>query len=241
MEKTLTIATAIPVSGREQMLKLTIPRLVKQGVLTLCIGHTESERNICVDAGAIFYKVPSDWTLGRKCQYGLNLIRGSDIAMFIGSSGMISDNWLDVLVPEFEKGYAMVGVAGTYILDIQPGNNKRMIYYERFGHPLAVGRMISKKALDLIDWTLFRTDVRVGMDRMAMKRLEPLRKGFGKNFILEIPNQDIVKSVRTSTYKWHCLHPIDRTPFKNFPFIDSIIADKIIDDYFPELKNMFNE
>ena len=139
----IKISTAIPVSGREPLLKLTIKRLVNQGIHVICIGHTETEKDVCVNAGASFFKVDSSWTLGQKCQYGVDLLRGSDFVMFIGSAGMVSNNWLGVVINEASKGYAMVGTAGTYILDVQHNNKKEMIYFKghlgaRSYEPLAV-------------------------------------------------------------------------------------------------------
>jgi len=139
-----------------------------------------------------------------------------------------------------QQGYAMSGTESIYFLDVQPKNQKRMFHWggyvgERKGEPIGTGRMISRKALDLVNWSLFDINLSMGMDGSMLKHLAPAARYF-KALVFNHPD---LKCLSISTYRWENLHNYEKESC--YPTSKSVDADAIIDEFFPEMHNLFNE
>lgn len=237
----MTVAV-VPVKGRGPLLKLTISRLVSQGCKVICIGSTISEEKICIAAGAEYLHIPENICLGAKWQFGIDHARRykPESIMIMGSSDMVQDGWVEIMNKELAKGYAMVGTEGIYFLDIQQGNKKQMVHWigyanNRKGEPLGTGRMISAKAMDLIDWQLINKSINSSIDYSICQNLLPVEKHFTK-LIQNIPN---LVSLSISTYKWSNMHNFERECTN--PGTYQVDHDAMIRKYFPEMFNLFSE
>jgi hypothetical protein len=153
----LTVAAIIPVKGRLPLLKHTITRLKqKNGVNhVICVG-SEDEREVCEQAGAIFI-IHENYPLGKKWNAGFMKAKElkPDVCLFVGSSDWISDNWIEYC-SKYMSSYDMVGKPDFKLLDY--GKQFRMCDWKgytdprRKGEPIGIGRMISSRILDLMNW-----------------------------------------------------------------------------------------
>jgi hypothetical protein len=238
----MNTVAVVPIKGRGPLIKLTIGRLVKQCYKVICIGSRESERTICEAVGATFIMIPDNICLGAKWQLGIDHARKLNpySIMIMGSSDMVQNGWVEIMNDELTNGYAMTGTEGIYFLDIQQGNKKRMIHWagyfgSREGEPIGTGRVISAKALDLINWQLINKSINSSIDYSICQSLEPVRPHFTKL----IHNQKGLKCLSISTYKWENMHKFERELMS--PKAKLINADEIIKEYFPEMFNLFKE
>lgn len=243
----MKITAVMPVKGRLPLLKHTIGRLIKNNISVVCCGHTDEELVVCIKAGAEFIQVPDHTQLGLKWQLCINLARQEndcDAIMIMGSSDFVSDNWCDVLYPDFDKGYGMTGTAGILFLDIAKGNELSMIewkgYHEhRIGEPIGTGRMISRKMLDLLDWQLFDRNINSSLDHSTMKKIWAVKDKWEGDPIYCNPSKDI-RALSISTYQWVNKHSFLRESLS--PTAKRIEnPDEVLTKYFPEVVNLFNE
>jgi hypothetical protein len=237
----MNVIAVMPVKGRLPLLKHVIERLVRQGVKVICAGHTNEEKNICESSGAEFLTVETNIKLGAKWQLCVNRARSykPDALMIMGSSDMVSDNWIETLSVKITEGYMMAGTEDVYYLDIQPRNKKRAIHWKgyvgpRKGELVGTGRMINSKALDLINWRLINPNIDLGIDASMMKNLMLTRHRF-KKFIYTGKDQSCLS---ISTYKWANLHNFNAE--SSYPTSGTANVE-LIDNMFPEIKNLFNE
>lgn len=198
----------MPVKGRFPLLKLTIKRLVKQGCIVICSGHTEKEKEVCESVGAIFLMCHEETPLGKKWQICADKAKefNPDGILIMGSSDMVQDGWCDELYKAIDKGYAKAGTGGCYFLDIQKDKYEACYWGgysdERKGESIGTGRLIGKKALELLDYHIFDEWLDNGLDYSTHKKLESIEHHFkGVSF-----NHKGLKCLSISTYAWENKH-----------------------------------
>ncbi len=233
----------IPVSGREILLHHTIKRLSKQTYPTsaICCGHTESEKAVCEEAGAIFISCPADTPLGEKWQLCAELARhqeGVEAVMILGSSDWVEDKWVETLMKE---PYGALGSKGLFFYDIRPCNTTRLYFWPgytgptRAGEPIGTGRIIKRELLDKMNWEIFYRDYTNSLDWSTMRLVEAV----GEQMVCYDGD---LKGLSISTYRWenkHSFRGLIRTSKVQW-YNDAAIAE-FIPKYFPEGINLFND
>jgi glycosyltransferase involved in cell wall biosynthesis len=193
----------IPVFGRQPLIKHTIERLLNVNGVdhVLCVGDA-ADKDVCKKAGAD-YSLHRNSPLGAKWNHGFKVARdyGADAAVFVGSSDWLSANWLDVMLPRLQ-GNDMIGVAGFTMCDVR--EDLRSVYWggytgQRAGEPIGIGRIISAKALDKMDWKPFDDNRENSMDRTMFSRCRRVKL---------IEDKEIV-ALSISTGKWPNKHIFD--------------------------------
>lgn len=236
------VYAVMPVKGREELLKHTIERLKKQTypTMAICCGHTESEKEVCEKAGAIFIMCPEDTHLGDKWNRCIKVAKerkDAEAVMILGSSDWIEDAWVERMMNEPHNA---VGTAGLYFLDIQRSNYLAMYYWpgykkSRAGESIGAGRVIKKKILDKVKWTLFYSDWDVSLDFSTTQILNGV-----KEQIVCVDNPPVGLSI--STYKW-----VNKHNFRTLMRRDGLHRYKesrikeFLEKYFPEAINIFNK
>lgn len=226
----MNITAVVPVHGREPLLKYTIGRLARQ-VNTICIGHYESECAICEEAGATFFYMPPGTSLGRKWQSAVDEARmiDTDVILVMGSASMISDNWIDEMVPHLEN-YDMVGAAGIHYYYITH-NVRKLCYWSgykggRSHEPIGVGRLIRKSFLDKANWQIFDVKANHSLDYSTMQKLQYYHGSIGVI-------QHNAHSVHISTDKWP-----NKNGYVKMAHRSKQLAIDALDSIFPELKDI---
>ena len=220
----------IPVSGREALLTYTISRLSRQVGTVICMGHTASECEAVESEGGLFYSLPPHATLGIKWQDAVNIARDfdPDKILIMGSSSMISDNWIDVFSP-YLKDHDMVGAAGIHYYHVE---RRELCYWSGYKggraiEPIGVGRLIRRSTLDALDWQIFAIGLNRGLDDSTMKRVQKIHGS-----VLNLRSHGCC-SVRISSQKWNNTNSHDSMARRS-----KILKGHEIDEFFPELKTM---
>ena len=244
MKKTVAI---IPVKGREPLLYFTVKRLVDNGIVVVCTGHTMSEKCVAEMAGAEFITVQDIIPLGKKWQIALDRAKkyNPDSVLYMGSSDWVSANWCEVLQKDLDDGYAMSGTKGIYFLDIQPKNEKRMIWWggykeDRGNEPIGTGRLFSREILDVLDWRLFDITKDSSIDYCQMLALEAVSGMWPEGKLVHFNESREIASLSISTYRWGNKHSFANE--SKYPTAKVILSpDNILKKYFKEAVNLFNE
>lgn len=203
--KTFKVVAVIPVHGRLPLLPLTIRRLYKRnGVdVVICVGDGIAEKAICKEAGAKWVSY-QNLPLGAKWNAGFMAAKeyNPDAVLYVGSSDWLSDNWLTAMEPLVNQ-HQMVGVPGCYFGDI--GYEVRLVYWPgyqgtRADETIGIGRMLSKKLLDAIDWKPFHDDKSSSLDR-SMKE-KAAKVGVQDYFV----HRNDIMALSISTNQWENKH-----------------------------------
>lgn len=226
------VVACIPVNGRLPLLKHTIERLYKKnGVYKVICSGGDEEKDTCINAGAEFIIHPNH-PLGRKWNAAFQAARkhNPDACLFVGSSDWLSDNWISSLSP-FINEYDLVGLPGCYFADI--GQEYRACYWpgykgRREGESIGIGRMISRRILNLMNWQPFNDNIDNSLD-FSMD--EKVLKHAGKRIMVDAKE---IFSLSISTNKWINKHKFDQ-------HWNNILKSERIKQPIPFLMNNFPE
>jgi glycosyltransferase involved in cell wall biosynthesis len=221
------VVAVIPVFGRLPLLKYTIKRLLeKNGVHdVVCVAETQEEFNVIHDNGA-HVVIHENKPLGKKWNAGFQYARSlnPDVIVFVGSSDWLSDNWIPTMLPHMDE-FDMIGKKDFTMMDIgyEPifesiGGRKlevsheeqiRMCYWFGYGEgkrkdePIGIGRMVSARILDKIDWKPFDDTKDNSMDwQMYQKVIE-------QNGAIGLIEDDTMIALSVSTNRWPNMHKFE--------------------------------
>jgi len=233
------IVAVAPVYGRIPLLKHTITRLIKKNkVQVVCVGDGKKEQEICTSLGAYWVNAHNK-PLGRKWNAGFKFASTlhADAALFVGSSDWISDNWINKLTP-YLQSTDMLGTAGCHFLHVAedlklchwPGYTDR-----RKGESIGIGRLISSRVLDKLNWEPFDDILDSSLDHSMVTRIQSV--GGTSNLIEDTE----ILSVSISTNFWPNKHRFldhynNILPSKRVPFAENWAAN-----YFPEALTLKQE
>jgi len=224
------IVAVIACHGRLPLLELTIHRLINKNLVkhVVCVGGP-LERETCESAGAIFVEHENN-PLGKKWNAGFEKARtlGCDGALFVGSSDWLSDNWLSYMVPLLGE-YDLIGKADFYLLDI--GETRRACHWlgytgERRNEPIGIGRVVSARILDKINWQPFNPAMNNSMDYQMLQNVDAHN---GRSVMIV---EDSMESLSISTNRWVNLHKFEEHWSNKLPSIK--LDSNAFDVDFPE-------
>jgi glycosyltransferase involved in cell wall biosynthesis len=239
------IVAVIPVFGRRPLVKLTIERLLKKNGVhnVICVGDVSKDERVCKDAGAEWVTHPNK-TLAAKWNAGFLAAKKykPDACLFVGSSDWISDTWVPTLGP-LVKDFDLIGLPGCYLLDINmtPARiSMRAVHWPgykgpREGESIGIGRIISARILDRINWQPFENKLDHSLDFSMQTKV--LNAG-GK---LKLVKTDEVFSMAISCNEWPNKHNFESHWSNRLPSrkINGKEIDNFVMKNFPEAYNIF--
>lgn len=130
---------------------------------------SEKEMESLCDQYAIRYVTHPNLPLGKKKNFGLNACEKLpfDYLMEIGSDDLVLNDLLDAYRPLIGK-WDFFGVRDIAYVDSVTGACRR---YTSSKSTYGAGRMISRKALQMVNWKLWRDDLNKGMDNNSVMNL----------------------------------------------------------------------
>jgi len=153
----------IPCFGRFKLLEKTVERLYKVNGVSkvILIGHEPFVKRMADQTGSVFVNhknnpLGSKWNAGFLAAKELN----PDAVLFVGSSDWISEEWLPTAL-KYLPEYDLIGKLDCHLLDINTAAGKRLVHWPGYGHgvraeePIGIGRVISARVLNKIDWKPF--------------------------------------------------------------------------------------
>lgn len=230
------VAAVIPVHGRLELLPFTIKRLLwKNGVdVVICVGNESSEKAICISAGAKWVEHANS-PLGAKWNAGFVAAKAynPDAVVYVGSSDWLSNSWLTIMEPLVNR-HQIVGVPGCYFIDI--AESIRLTYWpgyqgQRSDETIGIGRMLSRKLLDAIDWKPFDDTKEGSLDR-SMKD-KAAKVGFKDIFVVD----NRIKAMSISTPKWSNKHKFIHHWSGMLPSQRITNPENFYKEYFPEIES----
>lgn len=231
------VIAVIPVLGRRELVKHTVERLLKKNgcYKVICVGDDLEDKKVCVKAGA-------EWVthvnkpLGDKWNRGFYEARkySPDACLFVGSSDWVSDYWLSEMTP-YLKDYDLIGTPGCHFLHIE--NGFKLCYWPgyvgwREGESIGIGRLISAKLLNRLEWNPFSSRLDNSMDGSMQERCKQAA-GLSYNVCSEK-----IKSVSISTNVWENKHKFSDHYSNILLSVKIENADEWVEDNFPEAKEV---
>ncbi len=166
------IIAVIPVHGRELLLKYTIRRLYNKNKLfkVICVGEKKTEKEVVLQEKGIWVEYKNN-PLGKKWNMGFKIaqIYNPDAVLFVGSSDWISSDWIDEAYTYIDE-FGIIGKHEFTMADITKGELKTCHW---LGYPkhtnrnketIGIGRLVSRKLLDVIDFLPFDNNLNSSMD-----------------------------------------------------------------------------
>ena len=232
------IVAPIPVNGRRPLLKYTISRLQAQGVQVICLGHDREDEYLCKSLGAEWIE-HNNSPLGAKWNSGFMAAKKYNPTgvIFVGSSDWISDNYI-AEAEEKIKQFDLVGKLGCHFVDV--ADKIRLVNWTGYGigprsyEPIGIGRVLSSRFLDKINWQPFNNRLESGLDwHMWLKAIHA-------DASVGIFDTDEIKLLSISTNKWNNKHKFDDH------WLNKLRSYKIYGDdkdeflkSFPEIEELF--
>jgi len=137
-----------------------------------------TENDDCVDLlreFQVYYKEHENLPKGKKFNYGVDMLREVDFThmMILGSDDVVSSRFMEVsLAQDPNNEYDIIGTNGLWFW----GMNSRRAGFNRFGYfPVkgvlaGPGKMVSKRALEAVDYAPWPDDCGGGMDAKMMQK-----------------------------------------------------------------------
>lgn len=231
-KKPYHVIACMAVKGRRPLLEFTIKRLLnKNGCYkVICSGDDPEDKIICEASGAEWVD-HSNKPLGKKWNSSFQAAKkyNPDACLFTGSSDWISDNWIYTMKPYVEK-FGLVGAPGMYLADVS--TKIRVCHWagyvgRRRGESIGIGRMISSKVLDSVQWRPFHEEIDSSLDGSMINRC-------GKDYLV----LENIKSLSLSTNIWGNKHSFSQHFNNLLPSTKVSDVDNFIKD-FPELLQFY--
>lgn len=198
------IYAPIPIYGRLPLVKLTLERLIRQGITPIGVGHEREARKLCRELGVKFVRHENE-PLGMKWNAGFMACNQSDCeaVLFVGSSDWVSDKYIDLLRKNINK-HEIIGVAGCHFVDV--GREIRLVHWRgytdeiRKGEPIGIGRLLSVDFLKRIEWLPFNYNLNSSLDRSMYQKATNVHL---------IKNTEEIQCLSISTNKWVNKHKFE--------------------------------
>lgn len=159
----------------------SIHRLMKSfpeiQIITVVAGSQKSKsRKIVEKYGFDYIEVPNS-PIGRKANARLKACKkhNPDAVLLLGSDDLISNDTFAFYLDNI-RHYSEIAPLDIYYYDTESKTMAHSIGYtgKREGEPIAVGRMLDKEILNLVDWQLWSDGEERFLDGWVIKKLSGL-------------------------------------------------------------------
>lgn len=204
----MKLTAPIPVFGRFPLVRLTISRLKRQGVIPIILGHEREAMDIAKQMNVEFISIDND-PLGYKWNKGFQASKNyqADGVMFMGSSDWCSDDYVDSVRLHL-KDFGMIGMLGCHFADVS--QSIRLVHWKGYGkgqryqEPIGIGRVLRADFLEKINWTPFNPQLSSGLDWSMWLQAIKNDQDIGI-----LPDDGQIKLLSISTNKWSNKHKFE--------------------------------
>lgn len=234
-DKPFKVVACLPVFGRGPLVEHTIRRLYTKNDVdkVICAGHEPALKAICERAGALWVNHRNN-PLGSKWNSAFQAAKqfNPDACLYVGSSDWLSDNWIPTLRP-YLNDYDMVGVPGMHLLHAcyEPLLCEWAGYTtDRKTESIGIGRMLSRRLLDKIQFKPFSDRLESGLDySMQQNSIQKAAR------IKMVDDKNII-ALSLSTNLWDNKHKFWEHYSGQIPSKRVLDVDNWIEKNFPEAK-----
>jgi len=197
----MIVTAPIPVFGRFPLVRLTISRLKRQGVIPIVMGHEREAEEIAKEMDIEFIHIDNH-PLGNKWNAGFAASRyyKADAVMFMGSSDWCSDDYVESIKLHI-KDFGMLGMLGCHFADVS--DDIRLVHWKGYGpgqryqEPIGIGRVLRADFLNEINWRPFDPRLNAGLDWSMWLKANKANQDIGI-----LPDDGQIKLLSISTNKW---------------------------------------
>jgi hypothetical protein len=206
----MKIAFVMASHGRVNLVKQNINNILSMGDLYLAITEkSEAEqysKSESVTGNQLHIETVPNNPLGNKWQHSVDMARKSnpDYLVTCGSDDFLSTDYVENAIKIIEQGHDFVGVNGWYMSDGKKFWKTKYRHLRDF--PAGSGRVLTKKALDLINWQMYDRK----LDRLLDDKLRnQVQKHKIKTFISQDPDKEGLRILAVKG-KWDVLNPLEK-------------------------------
>jgi tetratricopeptide (TPR) repeat protein len=144
------------------------------------IDSENSNRELFADDERFEYYNYSNQPLSNKWNFGCQMLRKIDFdyVIILGSDDIIDNNVFRLYDENMDKNFDVIGMLDVYLFDLKQlkayywgGYPKK---HKRFGESIGMGRCLSKKILENLNYQLWENDLNKALDRSMMARIQSL-------------------------------------------------------------------
>ena len=198
----MKLCAPIPVFGRFPLVRLTISRLKRQGVIPIIMGHEREALDISKEFNVEFISIDND-PLGNKWNAGFMACQNysPDGVIFMGSSDWASDDYIQS-VKDALNDFPFIGMLGCHFADVS--DKVRLVHWpgyamgQRKYEPIGIGRVLRSDILTKMNWCPFDPRLSSGLDwSMYLKAIRLI-----DNLAVIKDEEKDIRLLSISTDKW---------------------------------------
>lgn len=205
----MKLCAPIPVFSRFPLVRLTISRLKRQGVIPIIMGHEREALDISKEFNVEFISIDND-PLGNKWNAGFMACQNysPDGVIFMGSSDWASDDYIQS-VKDALNDFAFIGMLGCHFADVS--DKVRLVHWpgyamgQRKYEPIGIGRVLRADMLQKINWSPFDARLSSGLDWSMYLKIIKLTDEIA---VIKDEQKDI-RLLSISTNKWPNKHKFE--------------------------------
>lgn len=176
----MRVVCLMPIHGRLPITIETVQLLKRQTkpfYHIVLIGSDLDDEQILmhIDPDVDYVHYPNN-PLSAKIQFGLDYVRtlDPDAVLLTGSDSWLCPKWNAVMSRMIANGFHVVGQSCLHVCYIAPHEAPKVLLssYKTRPDPIGAGRVISRYALDALDWQLYPPGMNKGLDWASYQRLK---------------------------------------------------------------------
>lgn len=215
--------------GRPRLTELVLryyPGLMEFGDILYCIDSPEC-RTKSVDHTDWFFGEHANSPLSDKWQHGITRLNdgGADVdaVIVVGSDDLVTPGYIEACKYLIERGADVVQMDGAYFYDAV---NKKMIW--AYASRMGLGRCISRRLLDKMDWKLWPDGRDSGLDGAMWEMISRHNPKVAR--LKDCAKKGLVGlDIKTGENIWSFDH------IKNNTISHEVSAEKVLREHFPSV------
>jgi hypothetical protein len=225
----MKIVTIMPILGREKITKATL-KILRMHPIDEIIVVGSGDEATATGKKTTYLDIANN-PLGRKVQYGVKYARelDPDYIMLCGSDSWLSVNWIPTALQNCKHFYGQYSI---WLLTIDDPMKMYKVSYLTRSDPMGVGRIYSKKLMEIIDWKLFPENIDRGLDGASWNHINKYPEA------RELIATDICRDCEPLGFeikssKWPTItHPNTILAAKNLSIAEHIFCSDIFNKHF---------
>jgi hypothetical protein len=202
------------------------------------VDSENSNKYLFADDKRFEYYNYSNQPLSNKFNFGCKMLREVDFdyVIILGSDDIIDNNVFTLYDENMDKSFDIIGMLDVYIFD--PKQLKAYYWggypkkHKRFGESVGMGRCLSKKIVENLNYELWEDGLNKSLDKSMMKRIQSLSQSISiSSSYFRIKEVGVACDIKTKN---------NITKLDEFLPISELITDRNLYNYIKNLVCCFS-